>query len=654
MSTPLEVVQRALASHGCKGKGTSWQCPGHEDERPSLSVTEGDDGRVLLKCWAGCAAENIVAVLGLKMSDLFPPREEKHIGDVYPYRDEVGAVVFEKVRYEPKGFSQRRPDGRGGYTWNLNGVRLVPFRLPELRAATEAGETVYLTEGEKGALSLVGLGITATTTGGAKSWRKEHAQFFNNVRVVITPDNDQAGREYARVAGLDLVTIAAEVRVLELPGLPGGGDPFDFVAAGGAVEQLDDLTAEAPTFTEWAKTKAEKSESRDAKTPPPEEKRVIRRPLVDVICGIKRRNPFPLGLPHLDAMLGGGLSAGDSLVLGGGPGTIKTTTLATMIRALAGPRTAIFGVFFDEHYERVCRKVAARFGLRYDETEEPSEPATTRLGAELARLDAFFEVVTPETDPTVEAITQECRAATPEGRVTAIFVDHIQRLRSGATGDRDNPSTAVGNVVNALMRATARGAIVVAISEVTKAATLSEVLRANPAGVFADSRAILSRFDVGLATVKLQAPPDSREVLAEVLGTGKNRFGSGQGSYVAALDLETWSIATRDAEAVNAESEQRKTAAKRQRKSAEMRADDDNVLSYIVARSASQQDGMKRRDVVKGLPASGSGVSESRTDQALIRLRSADRTEEYQTRAPGVTRGPDATYVRILPGESPA
>ena len=46
--------------------------PGHEDRDPSLSIAEGADGRVLLKCHAGCAVQDIVSALGLRMADLYP------------------------------------------------------------------------------------------------------------------------------------------------------------------------------------------------------------------------------------------------------------------------------------------------------------------------------------------------------------------------------------------------------------------------------------------------------------------------------------------------------------------------------------------------------------------------------------------------------
>jgi len=54
------------------------RCPSHDDRNPSLSVRETDDGKVLIKCWGGCAANDVVASVGLEMHDLFsnPPQNQ--------------------------------------------------------------------------------------------------------------------------------------------------------------------------------------------------------------------------------------------------------------------------------------------------------------------------------------------------------------------------------------------------------------------------------------------------------------------------------------------------------------------------------------------------------------------------------------------------
>ena len=73
--TPLEIVLDRLGAKGpvrrC-GKSWSAQCPGHDDRSPSLSVAEGDDGRVLLYCHAGCSQDRVVDRLGLTFADLYP------------------------------------------------------------------------------------------------------------------------------------------------------------------------------------------------------------------------------------------------------------------------------------------------------------------------------------------------------------------------------------------------------------------------------------------------------------------------------------------------------------------------------------------------------------------------------------------------------
>jgi hypothetical protein len=109
----------------------------------------------------------------------------------YDYVDESSRTLFQVVRFDPKRFLQRRPDGRGGYIWNFDGVRLVPYRLPELISAVAFGRVVYLGEGEKGADNLSDFAIPATTNPmGAGKWRDEFNEFLRNADVVILPDDD--------------------------------------------------------------------------------------------------------------------------------------------------------------------------------------------------------------------------------------------------------------------------------------------------------------------------------------------------------------------------------------------------------------------------------------------------------------------------------
>jgi hypothetical protein len=71
---PVEKVLGRL--EGVVESSGSWKalCPSHADREPSLSVSEGDDGRALIKCFAGWEAPESVAELGLEMGDLFEHR----------------------------------------------------------------------------------------------------------------------------------------------------------------------------------------------------------------------------------------------------------------------------------------------------------------------------------------------------------------------------------------------------------------------------------------------------------------------------------------------------------------------------------------------------------------------------------------------------
>ncbi len=146
-------------------------CPTHEDRTPSLHVSEGQDERVLLHCHAGCQASNVLAADGLDFPDLFSENGRSNgrvERDVYRYADEHGQVLYEVVRFEPKDFRQRRPNGE----WNVRGVPKVLYRLPRVLAAVQAGSPVYVAEGEKDVHALERAGVVATTnSGGAGKWR---------------------------------------------------------------------------------------------------------------------------------------------------------------------------------------------------------------------------------------------------------------------------------------------------------------------------------------------------------------------------------------------------------------------------------------------------------------------------------------------------
>lgn len=220
----------------CAG-GYIARCPAHEDKHQSLSVSTGRDGRILLKCHAGCSSEAIVGALGMSMKDLFtddapPPRKKKSVAAVYQYPN--GA---QKLRYDDKSFTWRQPDGGGGWKYTRKGIPNSLYIRGELDGI------VFLVEGEKDADSLLAMGLTAASGedgAGPGKWKPEYSQQLRGQNVFILPDNDQVGLEYARECAAALHGAAQSVHLCDLktvwPEIPVHGDVSDMIAALGAGE----------------------------------------------------------------------------------------------------------------------------------------------------------------------------------------------------------------------------------------------------------------------------------------------------------------------------------------------------------------------------------------------------------------------------------
>jgi 5S rRNA maturation endonuclease (ribonuclease M5) len=190
------------------------------DQRESLSIGEGTDGRVLLKCHAGCEAKAVVAALDMSLADLFEnstgqTRAEVH--SIYRYQDQDGHDLFQVVRYRPKDFRVGRRSISGGFEWGLGGVAPVLYRLPDVLEAVKASERIFIVEGEKDVDSLFAVGLKATTNfGGAGKWRPSYSESLRNARVAIIPDNDETGRTHAQTVAAALTGVASEVKVRNL------------------------------------------------------------------------------------------------------------------------------------------------------------------------------------------------------------------------------------------------------------------------------------------------------------------------------------------------------------------------------------------------------------------------------------------------------
>lgn len=223
-------------------------CPVHDDHNPSLSIKWlPGERKILLKCF-GCDAtfKDLVKAMGLSQSEMFLPMPvSKKIVATYDYRDEQGHLLYQNVRFKPKGFAQRRPEGKGGWIWNLNGVQRVLYRLPELLSADSP--EVCIVEGEKDVEKLREFGWIATTSGAAGSWKSDFNEYLRGREVVIIPDRDEAGKNHGEQIAHELFGVASRVKILKLWS---GKDVSDYFQVGGSEEELGSWISMTPLIKE--------------------------------------------------------------------------------------------------------------------------------------------------------------------------------------------------------------------------------------------------------------------------------------------------------------------------------------------------------------------------------------------------------------------
>jgi len=338
-----------------KPNGNGWitRCPAHDDRTPSLSIAQGDDGRVLLKCFAGCSHQAIVAALGIEERELFPPTEaaaapsrpprlprefETARAAVEAYRVTLGREnarwTYHNAEGEPIGIVLRwnrdggskdiRPVWRFGERWRHSLPTTRPiYGLDRLAAAP--GARVFVAEGEKCAEMIAELGLPATTSpGGSNAAGRGDWSPLAGCEVVIVPDADEPGRKYAAEVLERLATLnpPAKACTIALPGLAEGEDVVEFVhrVHGG------DRQAARQAIEELA--------GRAAATAP--RKRVTLGELLDDPGLLKPPETIASGwAPWDDAQPFGAVERATVHVLAAPPGCYKTSTMLRMARGYA-------------------------------------------------------------------------------------------------------------------------------------------------------------------------------------------------------------------------------------------------------------------------------------------------------------------------------
>jgi 5S rRNA maturation endonuclease (ribonuclease M5) len=219
--------------NGVRKDGSGWmaRCPCRDDDsNPSMHVAEGDDGRVLVTCHRGspCSLDQICEAVDLDVKDLMPPKPTKEeeprltLVKAYSYFDESGELLFQKQRFMDqfgkKTFRQRKPDGRGGWSYSLGSTPKVLYNLPAVMAAKANGEHIWVVEGEKDADAVNETGEVATTMpNGAGSWAAIHTNALAGASITIIADNDKPGIEHAINVYNQLTAAGCEVEIVRPP-----------------------------------------------------------------------------------------------------------------------------------------------------------------------------------------------------------------------------------------------------------------------------------------------------------------------------------------------------------------------------------------------------------------------------------------------------
>lgn len=210
---------------GAKKTKNGWRCkcPVHDDHDPSLYLSSGDKQELIVKCQAGCdqmIVFNYIKDAGLlpelKKADKKPPKQKTEVAR-YHYTNSDGEVLFEKVRYEPKSFASFYYDEKGNRTPGSNGKSKTLYLLHTLKDLKD--KRVVIVEGEKDCDYVVNnYGILCTSPpNGAGSWCSSFNETFHHAEVIICPDNDRAGKEFAEKVKSELSSIAKKVTIVNVP-----------------------------------------------------------------------------------------------------------------------------------------------------------------------------------------------------------------------------------------------------------------------------------------------------------------------------------------------------------------------------------------------------------------------------------------------------
>lgn len=404
------------------GEGFTAQCPSHEDKRNSLKVSQGDDGKILVKCHAGCEFRDIVNALELKQSDLFPAN-----GNNKPkYRETIYKIqlspndILEHVRVDEPGgkrFFWRR-NGKVG----LNGLKLMelPLYEPKTNLLCCDESRVFLTEGEKAADALASRQLRAygTICGAASFPGRGALEVLRDQDVILWADNDEAGQKHMESIRTLLKGLAKSVVVITT------GDHKDDAAD--FKGSLGDLNRIIDKKMGIRGTRLVSSVTKEAVNS------------LALYCKNEVSNRIPTGINKLDQSLRGGMMGGALYLLGAPSGHGKTTLLQCIAFHCARHKGPVLFISPEmSNTELAEREIIRTAGISINEIapwKHPNErlPRMVQLekASSLIEKEQLPVHVVDDTDITMTEI--RVIASKIQG-LKLIIVDYAQEIADRAT-----------------------------------------------------------------------------------------------------------------------------------------------------------------------------------------------------------------------------
>ena len=539
--TPEEFAALLGARPSGAGKWKA-RCPGHADRRPSLSVGTGDDGRVLIRCMAGCPAESVLTAMGLAMRDLMPeasvvgrppkpvPPRNRAAAEkdesfatlegalnalrrrmrrgiesrAFHYLSADGRLVGVVVRWDATGDKDKaiRPvalgdDGR----WRIQAMPAPrpPYRLPELADA----DRVFVVEGEKVAEALREIGLVATcAAGGAKAAGMTDWSVLAGKEVAILPDNDEPGEAYAEEVGAIVarLTPPATVRVARLPELGAKDDAVDLIEIRRAEGVADEAIA-----SEILRT-VDAAEPVAITAPPIAPKSrslgIVTRPNLIRLADVEPR--------EVAWLWSGRIPLGRLTLLVGVPGLGKsfvTTDWASRVTT---------GTPWPDGSD--CVRGSVLFVCAEDDPADTIRPRLDAHRADVSQVHLLTSVVRScgdeQTESMFSLVDPEAleQAIEKVGNVRLVVVDPIGSYLGRSDAHRDNEVRSVLSPISLL--AERHGAAVVMVAH----------RRKSGGGGSADESVLGSRAFTGLARSVLHLSPDPKVPSRRLLLAGKNNL----------------------------------------------------------------------------------------------------------------------------------